>query len=640
MSKWYAVSAPTNVQHAVTLVITKPINKDQHKNLHRASLKGDWSEAESILKSNKDVVKEAICNDGSTILHIAVGKGDKGFIQNLISYINVADVLVKRSSDGSTALHIAAIVGNTYAADLLVKKNKNLLQIKDHKNQEALHKAYEYLHLDTIEYLSKATEDWADVEISVDLLVNVISGNQYNLASKLIKKFPNLAVQNDEVLMAIAKSFPSGLGYWEALLYPSLGTIWKTILSTGIMSLTHVKMSLVPLRILLFVYQLIYFLILMICFLFLVLYYALWMATVITPFKHMKKKKEWEEAKRVLRLVCDEIDKLEIAATRNSFYNRTIIVAECQGAYKVVDEILFRSPEAIQSTDEKGHDIIQLAVLHRSVKIYNLIYDDVERKNLYKKLLDSSKNNMLHLAGRLAPSHKLDQRSNPALQLQGELQWYMEVKKLVFPTYITQENNSKETPDTVFTREHENLLNAGENWMTSTAKSGNIIAALITTIVFTAAITVPGGSNAEGVPVLKDSTAFTIFLIADVISLCGSSTAILAFTSIIIAPFAEKYFLNALPIRILLGHFSLFLSTTSMMVAFSATTYHVFYDENPWKIGPLCALAELPIIYFISQEIPMIVVLIWSTYVSIFGKRRKSAYIRFHPDKLRLYLAL
>ncbi|GKD07336.1 hypothetical protein Tco_1187021, partial [Tanacetum coccineum] len=52
--------------------------------------------------------------------------------------------------------------------------------------------------------------------------------------------------------------------------------------------------------------------------------------------------------------------------------------------------------------DKSGYDIIQLAVIHRSERIYNLIYDLGERKNLYRMIVDSSKNNILHLAGRLA----------------------------------------------------------------------------------------------------------------------------------------------------------------------------------------------------------------------------------------------
>ncbi|GKC57066.1 ankyrin repeat-containing domain-containing LTR copia-type protein, partial [Tanacetum coccineum] len=127
----------------------------QKKKLRKAAMKGDWSAAESILKKVNNLAREAISSDGSTVLHIAVG----------------------------IALHIAAIVRNTYAADLLIKKNKHCLRFKDEKGEEPLHKAYENMHLDTIGYLLKVIEDGGksdlhifsveecDGKIGVDLLV-------------------------------------------------------------------------------------------------------------------------------------------------------------------------------------------------------------------------------------------------------------------------------------------------------------------------------------------------------------------------------------------------------------------------------------------------------------------------------------
>ncbi|GJZ12135.1 hypothetical protein Tco_0546894, partial [Tanacetum coccineum] len=79
-----------------------------------------------------------------------------------------------------------------------------------------------------------------------------------------------------------------------------------------------------------------------------------------------------DKAENVLELVCDEVDKLEFTGTHHPYYTHLILEAGCQHFHKVVDEILYRSPEAILSTDQSGYDIIQLAVLHRSERIYNL----------------------------------------------------------------------------------------------------------------------------------------------------------------------------------------------------------------------------------------------------------------------------
>ncbi|GKF77615.1 ankyrin repeat-containing domain, PGG domain protein, partial [Tanacetum coccineum] len=150
--------------------------------------------------------------------------------------------------------------------------------------------------------------------------------------------------------------------------------------------------------------------------------------------------------------------------------------------------------------------------------------------------------------GRLARSGKLNKRRGAALQLQRELQWHEEVKKVGFPTYITQDNIVLETPDI---REHENLVKDGEQWLKTTAESCSISTGLITTIIFAAAITVPGGSYQDtGIPLFTQDIAFAIFAVSDAISLFASSTELLVFLSILTLRFAEKDFLISLPRRI------------------------------------------------------------------------------------------
>nr|KAJ0196002.1 hypothetical protein LSAT_V11C700361950 [Lactuca sativa] len=660
-----------------------PVTKEEHEKLHKATVKGDWKEAESIIRNKKHAVELEMSKDGSTILHLAVGIGHNEFVENLLWNIKDGDLCKRRrSSDGSTALHIAAIVGNRYAAHLLLEKSKDLLRIKDHKGHVAWHKAYENMHLDTLVYLFKASGPVAitralslpsrlqnrsltsqdtthpqlhpNTEIGDDLLVSFISAHEFNLASELIKDFPEFAVKTDGVLMALAKSFPSGLNHWETLIYPSLDGIWEALENASIIFFGSFLIIPIVIRsffvveedplpkwsilmvIPCFVGGLIYFLISVVYY----IYYLLWKASsvIVAPIKHIeKKKKEWEEAENVLNLVCNEIDKLEYCGTHHPYYTGPILEAARQNVYKVVDEILFRSPEAIRCTDKNGYDIIILAVLHRSYKVYNLIYDIGERKNLYRTFVDSSKNNIVHLVGKLAPSDELSRRTGAALQLQRELQWHEEVKKLVFPTYITQENIFKETPDMVFTREHENLLKEGEKWMKTTSESCSITAVLITTIVFAAAITVPGGSSeTTGAPLFRKDVGFTIFAISDAISLFASTTALLVFLSILTARFAENDFLVSLPRRLLIGICALLISTTAMMVAFSATLFLVFSDQKPWMLGPICGLAFIPIFTFVTLQFPLIADLFRSTHLPIFGKQRKSAYTRFNADTVRL----
>ncbi|KAJ0800087.1 putative PGG domain, ankyrin repeat-containing domain superfamily [Helianthus annuus] len=194
--------------------------------------------------------------------------------------------------------------------------------------------------------------------------------------------------------------------------------------------------------------------------------------------------------------------------TSNDGYSNSLFEAVRQDTYEIVDEILFISPTTINCKDEDGYNVIQSAIINRSEKVYNLIYHIIERKESYREIKDSSENTIVHLAGRLAPSFVLERTTGAALQLQRELLWREEVEKLVLPLQLREKNMYKETPAMVFTREHQDLMKEGDNWMKTTAESCSITAALIVTVVFAAAITVPGGNNQEsGLPIYKNDIA-------------------------------------------------------------------------------------------------------------------------------------
>ena len=60
------------------------------------------------------------------------------------------------------------------------------------------------------------------------------------------------------------------------------------------------------------------------------------------------------------------------------------------------------------------------------------------------------------------------------------------------------------TPRQLFTRNHEDMMSKGEKWMKDTASSCTVVGALIVTIMFATAFTVPGGND--------QNTGFPIFL--------------------------------------------------------------------------------------------------------------------------------
>ncbi|XP_031248269.1 ankyrin repeat-containing protein NPR4-like [Pistacia vera] len=237
------------------------------------------------------------------------------------------------------------------------------------------------------------------------------------------------------------------------------------------------------------------------------------------------------------------------------------------------------------------------------------------RKELLLMSQDIDKNNILHLAGNLAPKSQLNRIPSAAIQMQHELQWYKEVEKLVPPDYKEEKNSKGETPRMVFMEEHKGLVKEGQKWMKDSATSFSLAAALIATIVFAAAITVPGDYSDDGRPTFHKRASFKIFAVSDSISLFSSVAAIIIFFSVLTARYSEHDFLYSVPTKFMWGLVMLFLSLTALMVAFCSTVYLVFGDRKGyWILYLVYASASVPLFLFFSWQYPLLRDFLFSTY--------------------------
>jgi phage-related protein len=101
-----------------------------------------------------------------------------------------------------------------------------------------------------------------------------------------------------------------------------------------------------------------------------------------------------------------------------------------------------------------------------------------------------------------------------------------EVESIINPTDKDFANVKGQIARELFTSDYKDLSVKGEEWMKATATSCTVVGALIMTIMFTAAFTVPGGYVQEsGYPIFKDQESFTVFIVSDAISLFSSSTS-------------------------------------------------------------------------------------------------------------------
>ncbi|XP_060676083.1 ankyrin repeat-containing protein ITN1 isoform X2 [Ziziphus jujuba] len=284
------------------------------------------------------------------------------------------------------------------------------------------------------------------------------------------------------------------------------------------------------------------------------------------------------------------------------------------GNVEFITRLLEKKPELVEKSDASGRNIFMLAILHRQANIFELIRG-FNSLSAAATAVDRDGNTALHMAGILSsPCPQLDRISGAALKMQRELQWFEEVKKTV-PVWATGKRNSDSmTPDQMFSKYHEKLMTEGEKWMKDTATSCTVVGALIITIMFAAAFTVPGGNNEDtGLPIFLNKKLFMVFIISDAISLFLSTTSVLMFLGILTSRYEKKDFLKSLPDKMMIGLSTLFVSIAAMMVAFCATLLIVL-REYSWIFIPVVSLAIFPIVLFALMQFPLLFKIFDSTY--------------------------
>ncbi|XP_016472725.1 uncharacterized protein LOC107794692 isoform X6 [Nicotiana tabacum] len=569
--------------------------------LYRALLRGDQCDLELAARPMGPLYKAWDCKitrAGDTTLHVIVGAG-KWFDDPTVG----PSAYTSRNNDGYTPLCVAAMVGNMEAAKNLLQLNPGLGSLDDAVGPYPIIEAVRYGHKEMVllligdmERKMEGSPPTKQSTASHFLHLLVVAGF-YDVLLALLRRHPGLARaefygDNNESLLSLLAEIPSAfrsgtqLRFWH----------WQQLLYSGIMikSMIHAARE-------------------------------IWKTTTRT-IRHIKDTKLMhEETLDIVKRLCEELTK-HYSSTGEDIepvLRKALLSAAGSGISEIIEEIIERYPDAIWFVDSENHNLFHLAVINRYEKVFSLIYQLSVYKHLVTAGEDTSGNNILHMAGKLAPLSRLNLISGAALQMQRELQWFQEVEKFVQPTLRTKRNSDGKTPKMVFTEEHKELVKEGEKWMKETANSCIFVAALTTTVVFAAAITVPGGNNQNsGFPLFSNETAFTAFAVSAAFCLFSSVASVLMFLSILTSRYAEGDFLRRLPKRLILGLGTLFISMTSLMIAFSATIYLVFGQRKGWILIPVGIAALIPVILFESLQFPLLLDMFMSTYgPSIFRKQ-------------------
>ncbi|KAG5543376.1 hypothetical protein RHGRI_016191 [Rhododendron griersonianum] len=263
-----------------------------------------------------------------------------------------------------------------------------------------------------------------------------------------------------------------------------------------------------------------------------------------------------------------------------------IVEATEKGIIELVNEILRKFPEAAFSFDknsrvpasasspnDKGKNILHIAVEQKDWNIYDLLRRKIElRDGMLVEDVDNHRNTILHLAAKLgAPSFRSIQRGH-LYQMMWDVCWFKHVSYNSPPHLWNLRNSDGETAKEIFEKEHSEIREKAEKTVKDVNNGLMLIVALIGTVNYAALFTPPGGYRQSE----KDpSYGLPVFLTDDMrmyylhIS-CGLFAAFVAFAnmfSIQSCPFRCNDFYLDLPLRLLVAMIFFMLSVVFTSLA-------------------------------------------------------------------------
>ena len=178
-------------------------------------------------------------------------------------------------------------------------------------------------------------------------------------------------------------------------------------------------------------------------------------------------------------------------------------------------------------------------------------------------------------------------------------------------------NEHNQTPEDLFIEAHMELKEKARDWLKEIAQSCSVVATLIVTIMFAAAFTVPGGENDDtGIPRKLGSKYFTIYIISDALSLLFSCTSAMIFLGIHTSLFREDDFLFKLPLALMFGLLTLFLSIATMMIAFGIALFIMLREHFMWISIPMLTLGSIPVSIYAILHVRIFIHIFRSTFRS------------------------
>ncbi|CAL2249731.1 unnamed protein product [Prunus armeniaca] len=607
--------------------------------LYDSLKRGDWNAAKEFIDRHPEALTHRGSTSGGTALHEAIERTQLHIVEELLKLMTEEDLEIQ-DDNGSTAFCYALQKGMAAIVASTVKKNEKLVTMRFNnvKDRTPVLVAYGLGHWEIARFLYSRTpihvltQDSNGRDGAQLISYCFVHRNKFDIGWDLLQHCPKLVLTENyfghsplNALAGFRSAFPSGvpLRFWQRWIYNNIHVQQlqpapiNPDVCVNLEELVDDKRNRRDLISSANIYG---------------------FRNAVTGFfqgvaKNLLKllgihdlhemRLHHDRILQILPLVCDVAKCTNLDSKQTAFVKKAILRAVEGGQVEFIKEMCKANPRfTLVTLDERDRSMFHYAVECRQEKVFNLIYGLNEYdRNAIVGTADVSNNSILHAAGSL--SAHLNHIQGAALQMQRELQWFKEVERILPPQYLEARNKTEQiTARALFTKNHKELVKEREDSMKGTATSCTVVGALIVTIMFAAAFTVPGGNNQDtGFPIFLRKKFFRVFIISDSISLFSSTTSVMIFLGILTSRYAEDDFLRSLPTKMLLGLFTLFLSIAALMVAFSSTLFIMLEGES-WVSIPISLLAGIPIASFVWMQFPLFLDIFMFTYGrGIFDKK-------------------
>lgn len=358
--------------------------------LYRAALNGDWAVAKGIYDVYEGDILEAITAAGDTALHVAAVAKRIGFAKELVKIMKPENLAKQNEKKKCTALVFAAASGKVELAREMMDHNKKIATIRDEDGSLPIQMAASLGHKDMVEYLYEPTKNSWKAMDRFNLLLTLVETELYDVALQLLGDYPQLATyrpkrNREKAVTALhllarknlkSSDFPN----------PNQGGFLSRRFNLG--------------------------------------------------DKDVENKRKKQAMKLLVERIWEKIVLLEESEILELIMKPRPLIFDAakQGNFEFLTILIREYPDLVWKVDEKFCSIFHYAVSERHEDVFKLIYEIGAIKDII--VLSQEKetgNNILHLAGKLAPQDRLNIVSGAALQMQRELLWFR-VKYLIHST--------------------------------------------------------------------------------------------------------------------------------------------------------------------------------------------------------------